>query len=455
MAKSKNYKGNPFTRQGNIKLRSILNEVKSQTNKRVNEIKKLAVLDEIALNGILNSGVLTIEESTALRGYFSAKKITRINESNIHRIDEGISLLTEDWFATVKDFMGKQKDKAVAAIKSGWNGVKTIWANFKDMVVELANTLKEALTKAFQFILKGIQAGATKIKEKINEVWYEEFSTKHKHEHSDLVKELQQLLETGKFTLKYAQGIVKGEKWEKELIAGNITPKGDAEGDESEPEIKKDVEAIAQESVNAYTNIFNNRKILSTLIRPGIIKESGHLEDALKDHPTLKAVIHWGMLGIKAIFAPGTLLMTAAAKFIAKNIFSACSQACKAIGGPGVFKFAIMSLMAVEIYEIFHTAPEVGDIEEFTEHKVATIAKYTGMALEHIPGIDILVQVFKIMGFLIIAYALGTVLYNIFMAFKALKGGGGEEAGGAEPENAGYKPRGNFKLSEGKLIFVK
>jgi hypothetical protein len=64
---------------------------------------------------------------------------------------------------------------------------------------------------------------------------------------------------------------------------------------------------------------------------------------------------------------------------------------------------------------------------------------------------------------IIVAWAIATVINNLLPLFqKAHKEKGkemeaGGEEGGGEPEvqTAGYKPRGSFKLKEGKLIFVQ
>jgi hypothetical protein len=74
------------------------------------------------------------------------------------------------------------------------------------------------------------------------------------------------------------------------------------------------------------------------------------------------------------------------------------------------------------------------------------------------PGLDVLILIFRIFAFTIVAYSLGTIIYNIASTWKAAKSKeGGEGEGGEEPEvqTAGYKPKGSFKLKEGKLIFVQ
>lgn len=459
MAKTRNFKQHTNSdKDGTIKLKSLLAETRKMTNSGINRLKKQAVIDEVALSGILNSGVLGINESTALKEFFGAKGIKRIDEVNFKRIDESVRLLQEDWWDTTKNWVKQKKDEFVDSVKAGWAGVKKIWANFKDMIAELASELKKAFSKIFEELVKSFQASIAKFKSKFTDKWYEDFHKEHPHEHADLVTELKQLFDSGKFMMNWAKTkIVQGGDWEKNLISGNLNPKGEVEGDENEQEIAADAQKMAQE---AYRNIFTNKKVLRELANPNLIIE-GHLEDTLKNHPTLQAVLKWGMLGIKALFSPITLVMTKASEFLAKNIFKGISMACKGVGGPGVFDFAILTLMAIEVYEISHSLHGIHMVEEPGDPKASEALKMiashaAGFAAEHIPGVDVLVLLVNLIAYCIMAYSIGTILYNLFNAFKSMKGAGGGEEGGEETgaENAGYKPKGTFRISEGKLIFV-
>lgn len=453
MAKTRNFKQGITSERGSvIKLKSVLEETRKLTNGGINNLKKRLVIDEVALNGILNSGVIGKTESSALKEFLQSKKIRKIDEVNVGRIDESVKLLREDWWDTTKNWVKGKKDQFVDAVTAGWAGVKKIWNNFKDMILELVKFLKETFKKIMEDITKSVQSGLGKFKSKFTEDWYTEFHKDHPHEHVDLVTELKQLFESGKFMLQYAKTkIVDGGKWEKDLIAGNGNPKGDVEGDENEKAVAADAEKIAQES---YRHIFVNKNILSELASKNLIIE-GHLEDTLKNHPTLKAIVKWGMLLVKAIFSPLTLALTKAGEMLAKNLFKGISTGCKLLGGPGIFDFAIMTLMSIEVYEIMHSLHGIHDVDDMDNPKASDIAKFIASAgAQFIPGVDVLVLLVKILAFCIMGYSIGTILYNLFMAYKALKGGG--EEGSEEPkvQTAGYKPKGEFKIKEGKLLFI-
>ena len=123
------------------------------------------------------------------------------------------------------------------------------------------------------------------------------------------------------------------------------------------------------------------------------------------------------------------------------------SKFSKALNGPGIFKFAIMSLLVAEIFEA-------------VEDLFATVFQFQGL-------LSVITPFLGPLGFLaeglhlplhighiaVGSYALLTVIYNMKPLFDKAAG---EEGDGGEPEvqTAGYKPQGQFKLKEGKLIFI-
>lgn len=459
MGKTKNFKSHAVNRSSDMKLKSILKEVKKQTNKyslMFENIKKSAVLNEIALNGIMNSGVLTLTETKALRHYFSAKRITQIDESTVRRIDRDANILTEGWWDDTKAWAKGKKDDLVNAFKSGWSSIKKIWGKFKDLLVELAKKIRDAFVKVMEFVAGKIEAGYGKLKEKFSQAWYDTFQSEHPHEHKDLLAELKDLLAC---TKAIGNGIknkfTEGKQWADAMINGTVEPEGDVKVDAAslENSIEKQTEALHLENRMMYEAFFSNKKFLSEMM-----VFEGHLEDALKGPDGKKGFAYYavkiGMGIVKAVLNPVVFAVTQAIEMIAPKIFTFVSAVSKATGGPGIYEFALLTLMGIEVYEIVHNGGVLplgdGDMEKVAEHGLQFI-------LNLVPGLDMIILVVKILAFIVMAYSLGTIIYNIVVAFKHAKekgGEGGEESGEPEPQTAGYKPSGQFKIQEGKLVFV-
>lgn len=457
MGKTRNFKGNSINRGSDMRLKSILKEVKNKTNKFGNlfeSVKYKAVLNETAINGILNSGVLSIAETQALSHYFKTKNIREINESTSRRIDEDMNLLREGWFDDTVDWLKTKKDSVVDALKSGWGAVKKIWGKFKDLLVEFAKKLKDAFMSLMKSVTSKIQSAYNKLKETFTQAWYEGFQKEHPHEHSDLVDELKDLLECSKHIAGWiADKVVSGGEWATAMINGTVDPKVSIKVDEKglENSIEKVTEeGLKYETAKMYETIFSSKDILSELL-----VFEGHLEDALKGPEGKKGpayyILKWGMNIVKFIISPATLLITKGIELIAPKIFVFISSVSKALKGPGIYEFALLTLMGVEVYEIVHNGPfamDGGSVESYGKEALKFL-------LSLIPGIDVLIPIIEGCAYAIMAYSLGTIIYNIMSAIKNVKKKkAGETDEEPEVQTAGYKPKGQFKMKEGKLIFV-
>jgi len=493
MAKTRNFKSHSLDRKSDIRLKSILKEVQSsQISKVTNSFRKNAVIDESALKGILSSGFLPENQVKALYLYFNVNGITSINESTVRRIDRDLSQLNEGPFDFVKKLVDKGKEvggKFVGAItdmgkdfidsfKQGWAGVKKVWSNFKDLLKEFVEMIKKALKKVYEFIMKKVSAVAAKISGTVNEEYIENFLNNagdvkeaSGEVHTDVIKEFEQLKKTVDHLTKDTKNLMEGEGFADEIISGDADPKGTPPALEPE-EIEQGVKQLAAESVNPefaeylelkeeikqrYISIFSKKESLVELYKLQI-NEGGHLYDGIKS-PLVKNIIHWGLLVLKAIFSPFATLVAEVGKLIVgKGLLKGISYFCHNFkGGPGVFKFAILTTLVGELLEliedglnaVFHFGP-IMEVAKVVFAPIAVLAQ---------PLVDATTTVIHIAHYSVAGMALATIIYNLIPVFKAviakIKGSSEEEAGEPEVQTAGYKPKGSFKLKEGKLIFVQ
>jgi phage-related protein len=496
MAKSRNFKqGGLNNKKDSLRLKEILKEVRSsQINKVTKSLRKNAVIDENALNGILSSGFLPENQVKALSLYFNVNGITSINESTVRRIDRDLSQLNEGPFDFVKKLVDKGKEvggKVVGTItdmgktfidsfKQGWAGVKKVWSNFKDLLKEFVEMIKKALKKVYEFIMNKVKAVATKISGTVDQDYIENFlntagGVKEASEevHTDVITEFEQLKKTVDHLTMSTDKLMEGEGFADQIISGDADPKGAPPALEPE-EIEQGVKQLAAESVNPefaaylelkeeikqrYISIFSKKESLMELYKLQI-NEGGHLYDGIKS-PLIKNIIHWGLLVLKAIFSPFATIVAEVGKLIVgKGLLKGISYFCNKVrNGPGIYKFAILTTLVGELLEliedginaIWHYGP-IMEVAKVVFAPIAVLAQ---------PLVDCTTTVIHIVHYSVAGMALATIIYNLIPVFKAviakLKGSDEKEGGGEEPEvqTAGYKPRGTFKLKEGKLVFIQ
>jgi hypothetical protein len=474
MSKSRNFKqGISNSKKDELRLKSILKEVKTSHINRLNKMyRQNAVITETALQSMLSSGFLPENQVKALTLYFNANGIKSINESTVRRIDRDLIRLNEGPFDWAKKMYDKGKDaiigageKVVDAFQKGWSAVKSVWSNFKDLISELVEKIKGMLKKVYDLVYAKVKALATKISGKVNDEYIQNFLNKagdvkeaDGEVHANVIKEFGQLKQTVDHLKGTTDDLLTGEAFEKQMIDGSVQPDGTVPPLEPE-DAKQGLETLATEAKQMYLAIFSNKQHLSELQKLKL-NEGGHIEDNIKN-PTLRFIVHWGLKILKAIFSPFSTLVAELAKLIVgKGLLKGTSYFCtKYKGGPGVFKFAILTTLIGELLEfiedglnsVFHFAP------------IMQMAKALAVPLGPLaaPLIDCSTTVLHIAHYSIAGMALATIIYNLMPVFKAviqkLKGSqGGEETGG-EPEvqTAGYKPKGSFKLKEGKLVFIQ
>lgn len=438
MSKSKNFKPNSWKKQDTIKLKSIVNEVTKMQNRQVNKIKRFAVLNETALNYILNSGILNLEEQNSLRAYFANKNIKTINESVVNRIDTDIRIISEGFF----DFFKKLGDKAKEAFETGWSSVKTIWKNFSDMIMEFIEKVKAAFKKIKEWVTQQVKSLATKVSSVVNEKFIKKFMEEHPHEPADLKTEIQQTKQTaGHLTTYFATKLEGGDEFSKKLLDGSVEPKGETDG-VPEAEAEKAAAELQKEAISMYESIFSSKENLQELMKIHLT-EAGHLTDKIKN-PLVQKLVSFLVNMLKVIFSPFSAIVGKLTELLVKNFMSGASQLCKKLDGPGVFEFAIMGVLVGETFEVVEDL--LANIFNF-KTLLAVVTPMLGPLAPFMEGVHVAFH----LGHLVVGtYALITVVYNISKLFSK------EEEQGAEPEvqTAGYKPKGQFKMKEGKLIFV-
>jgi hypothetical protein len=133
-------------RQKMTSLKYLLNEVMSEKKISGRVGRQLSIqsnVDEITMNAMLKSGFFTVNESTALNVLFGASNTKSLNESTISTIDgivnkvvESIDsnrVLSEGFLGDIWDGLKKLGNKAKEALSGGWNKVKAIWGEFKEL----------------------------------------------------------------------------------------------------------------------------------------------------------------------------------------------------------------------------------------------------------------------------------------------------------------------------------
>lgn len=439
MSKTRNFKTNSLNSGDTIKLKSIINEVNRMQNREVSKLKKYAVINERALNGILKSGVLTLEESKSVRLYFAHKKITKINESVVRRVDSDLKIISEGFF----DFFKKLGDKAKTAFETGWSAVKAIWKNFSDLVKEFIEKMKEVFKKIKDWVTQQVKSLATKITSIVNEKFIKKFMEEHPHEPSDLKKEIQQTKQTADHLTKYFTGnLENGEMYSQKLLDGSVDPKEDT-GGVPESEVDKAAEELKKESYQIYNSIFSNKQSLKELMTIHLT-EGGHLTDKIKN-PIVQKIVTFLVNMVKVIFSPFSTIIGKLSELMVKKFMAGASNLCKKLDGPGIFEFVIMSVLVAETFEAVEDLllPLFG-----FKNLLAVVNPFLGPLAGIMEGVHVAYH----LGHLAVgAYALLTVVYNVSTLFSK-----SEEQSGGEPEvqTAGYKPKGQFKMKEGKLVFI-
>lgn len=469
-------------RQKQTSLKYLLNEVTNQ--KRMhrnmnNKMMKFTIMQEAEIDGMLNSGFFTLQESTALRVLFAKTNTKAINEMSVKKLDESVKILresftdqftmTEGWLGDIWDGIKDLGNKAKDAITSGWDKVKAIWGEFKEITAAFIDTMIEFLKKAFEkakkqgvdFLNKGKNAvinGTKKVIAGLDTVAKKkEFAT-----------ELTNADKTYNFIMKDlpAKFISKNSSWAKMVESGNGTPEDTAglnpnDAEKAIEDLKQEESVISKtraELMSEKTQLLSDKRVLRELYNSYTrrLNEGGgsvHIEDALGNGFT-KKIVKFCIDLMQLVMIPIAKLASIIAKAAGPAMLSGISTIVSnpVLGGPGAFKFAALGLILAEVLEIVikFIAP--------TGPELAT--EYLGML---IPGLGALIAAKQawITGIKIflMTWTISTILLNLLVLVRkeyTESQANKTQDTGEEPEvqTAGYKPNGKFKLKEGKLVFV-
>lgn len=421
-------------------LTKLLNEIKVNQTRQINRLKNYAFLDEFAINNILSSGVLTETQSLVIRAYLQYKGIKKINESTIRSIDKQQKLISEGIIDEgFTDFIKKSWDAAADkvtdvgvkvkdAFVKGWEGVKTIWTNFSDMIQELMNKIKAGFAKVMNTIKAKIAEIGGKLISAMDDVWIKTFKEKHPHKHEDAKKDLEDAKSIyNHITTYFSQKLSGGGLFEKRVMAGDFTP-NDTKGITPD-DVEKSMEDIAE----AYRGIFSNKQYIKELMN----LNEADLTNILIKNPMGRKVADYIILGVKAIFHPLTTLIEIVGEQVAEKLLPMSSKVSSKLGGPGPFTFPILSYVVAETWQIW----AYGIQGTFSFQTVVDL-----LAPFLTPFGDVLKTMMQVAHAIILAWAIMAVIQHIRSFF--------DENFGKETSES-YNPKGEFRIVDGNLLFVK
>lgn len=425
----------------NSSLKSLMNEVmvEKKTIKRLNTVRFEAIsLDETAIYSLLKSKVFTINEQRALKVLFAKTKTKSLTENTVSILDENVNViknsneidirLKEGFFGDIWDGLKTLGDKAKDAITGGWNKLKSIWAEFKELVQEVINSAKNGLLKlctmtknaaagdAQQIVTDLIKKGKLKVDE-------------------DLKKEFNQLKESGLYwTSDWYQRWILKPFWEKDVLAGKGTVEEEPKIDSKEAETGLQAIPALESLIRKRNSLLSNYDVVSELLKRNTLKESHsveHLDDAIKN-PALRKVAHYTVELIQWAFIPFAKLGQIVGKWAGPKFLSYFSSATKTIGGPGVYGFELLGTLMGEILEIL--------IKKLAQKYATGIIK------------DIMFPGFGLSDHLVHNIHNALLVWTLANIFINLVDSAEKQSGAAEES---YSPSGKFKIQDGNLIYLK
>lgn len=421
-------------------LKDLMNEVISEQNlsTRFNTANNKAIsLDERAILSLLKSNVFTLNEQKALRVLFSKTKTKSLTETSIKVLDENVNVISnssemeirlrEGFFGDIWDGLKGLGDKAKEAITGGWNKLKSIWAEFKELVQEVINSAKNGLLKLCNM---GANVG------NVGEEMVGKLKDKKVIADPDFIKELKQLRETGGWwKTGWFQKWVVSPFWEKDVLAGNGTVDQEPKVDPKAAEQGLNAIPTLESFINKRNQLLSNNKVVTELLkrneRRNNLKEGHaveHLDDAIKN-PALKKVVHYAIELIQWVFMPFAKAGQVVAKWVGPKALAGFSTLTKTVGGPGVYGFQLLGTLFGEIMEIV-VKKKTG---EMTVELVAKIL---------FPGVGVGVDIIKAIHWACLAWTIANIIINLVDVVDKQK-------------TESIKPNGEFQIKEGNLIYIK
>jgi hypothetical protein len=437
-------------------LKYLMNEViseKRMTQKINANTIKFTSLDESAINSLLQSDIFTVNEAIAVRILFNKTKTKSLTESTIKKLDksvktivesvEGDVVLSEGFFGDIWDGLKGLGDKAKEALSGGWGKIKAIWGEFTELVTEVASACKDGLTKAFNSFAEKAKGSASKIVPEIKELGNK---ITDKVAFAKEVKDLS--VSVAYVTKTFFTNWIEKPTWEKDMIAGSVAPTEEVKVDtataEDGLEDLSKMESVKNMKLNLIkerNKLFSNPNVIKELLRSSdaraFLMEGGgfaHLEGAIKN-PFLKGVVEWSIKILQAIFIPLAKVAQIVTSMVGAELLKKFSEAVKLMGGPGVFGFVIIGGLISETLELI--------VKELTPSGPAIAAMFIPPLLPLVTAAEAFIKSVK--GVLFV-YTLATMFINVIPVLQLLEKGSASES---------YNPRGEFKIQDGNLLYIK
>lgn len=438
-------------------LKYLMNEVISEKrlSQKINSNTiKFTTLDESAINSLLQSNLFTKNESIAMHILFSKTKTRTLSESIIKKLEksvntiieskEGDAILSEGFFSDIWDGIKGLGDKAKEVLAGGWGKIKAVWSEFSALVTEVASACKDGLLKAFGSFAGKAKDAASKAsseaEKKISAI----------SDQKTFATEVKNLYDSSKYiTTTFFSKWISAPTWEKDMVAGSVAPAEDVKIDAAKAEDGLDdlktMESVKKMKLNLIkerNGLFSNSNVVSELYRSSnnraFIFEGGgfaHLEGAIKN-PALKGIVELSVKILQSVFAPLAKIAQIVTGMVGKALLKKFSEATKLLGGPGVFEFVILSGILSEIMEVAVKLLTPGG------------ADIVGFFIPPLVPIFATAKTFiTIVGGCLIAYSVATVIVNMIPTLQKKAAGGGT--------HESYSPRGEFKIQDGNLFYVK
>lgn len=421
-------------------LRVLMNEIMSEnhTFKRFDTVRNKAIsLDEQAIFSLLKSKIFTVNEQKALRVLFSKTKTKSLTESSIRSLDRNVRIvsnssekelrLKEGFFGDIWDGLKGLGNKAKEAIAGGWSKLKAIWAEFKELVQEVINSAKNGLVKLCD-MAKGIQISPNEVMAKLKD--------KKITGDPDFIKEMKELYQTGKWwTTSWYTSWITAPTWEKGVLAGNGNIQEEPKVDATAAEQGLDAIPQLESLIHKRNELLSNNRVVTSLFernqrRNRIVEGHAveHLDDAIKN-PALKKVIHYAIELIQWVFMPLAKLGQVVARAAAPKILSLFSNGTSKIGGPGAFAFELLGTLLGEFVEIYIKKTQA----KLQVELVASIL---------FPGLGITVDMINNVHQVLFLWTCANITINLFDVVNKQK-------------TESYTPKGEFKMQNGNLLFIK
>lgn len=385
--------------QGQIKLTSILAEIKRSERRLITQFQRTAA-NSISIKEIINSNGLSAEQTLALKKFFehyNNGKIPVLNEFTVKKIDNRISqsILSEGFFDWVKSVGSKAKEW----LTSGWENVKKVWGNFKDIVSNVIEKFKDLFKKIAAATYEKIESLKSTLTKSIQST-AEESIEFIKQQTPDQVKtEIKTLKDCVNTLLAKSQAIISGTGWEEKLKSGNIEPTSD----------------VKTESIYQRPKLVFDKFLVETLLT----LESGgtfHFEDVFdKDKfPILHNLVIWICKGLVWVFSPINSvikwslnkLLTGGKKDGSSGILVWINSLAEKFGGPKVIFYPVLGFLCTELAEIVLGATDLDT------HRTAHLV---GAGLEKL-GIEDMVIKF-IEQYVPVAGTVITILEYVFIGY--------------------------------------